>query len=99
MTTGDRSRPVPDALRATSGVRHDLRHELATVRTLLAVAGEDPSLDAADIRRLLVTAQSEVGFALDLLDALPIPSPRAPFRGETVPTPTPPAPLASPTEV
>lgn len=72
-----------------SGVRHDLRHELATLRTLLAVAGDDPSLDAAGIRRLLTVAQGEVGLAFDLLDALPIPSPRAPSRSETAsPGPT-----------
>ena len=66
----------------TSGVRHDLRHELATLRALLDVAAGDGSLDADAVRRVVATAQTEVGFALDLLETLPIPSPRAPLPGE-----------------
>ena len=82
MTTGDRSSEVPDGHDVTSGVRHDLRHELATLRTLLDVAVEDGSLDADAVRRVVATAHTEVGVALDLLEALPIPTPRAPLRGE-----------------
>jgi signal transduction histidine kinase len=55
----------------SSGVRHDLRHELATLRTLFAVAQDDPTLDPAGLRALLATATGEVSYALDLLDTLP----------------------------
>jgi signal transduction histidine kinase len=52
-------------------VRHDLRHELATLRTLFAVAQDEPDLDPTELRSLLATATGEVSYALDLLDAVP----------------------------
>jgi signal transduction histidine kinase len=55
----------------SSDVRHDLRHELATLRTLFAVAQDEPDLDPAELRSLLATATGEVSYALDLLDAVP----------------------------
>jgi signal transduction histidine kinase len=53
------------------GVRHDLRHELATLQVLVVSAQQDPAADLASLRALLATASTEIRYALDLLDGLP----------------------------
>jgi signal transduction histidine kinase len=54
-----------------AGVRHDLRHELATLQALVASAQQDPAADPASLRALLATASAEIRYALDLVDDLP----------------------------
>lgn len=61
-----------------AGVRHDLRHELATLQALVASAQQDPAADPASLRALLATASAEIRYALDLVDGLPTdPAPAA----------------------
>jgi signal transduction histidine kinase len=68
MTVHDLHRWRPASAAAAPGLRHDLRHELATLQALVAAAG-DPTLDRSRVDALLATAGSQVSEALDLLDA------------------------------
>jgi signal transduction histidine kinase len=54
-----------------AGIRHDLRHELATLQVLLASAQHDPAADPSSLPALLATASAEIRYALDLVDGLP----------------------------
>lgn len=56
---------------AAPGVRHDLRHALSTLQTLLTVAEARGPAVPDQVRRLMATARREAGLALDLLEALP----------------------------
>jgi two-component system, OmpR family, sensor histidine kinase MprB len=76
MSRPPATEPAPPDGGIASDVRHDLRHELATLRTLFTVAQDDSTMDPAKLRTLLATATSEVSYALDLLDTLPPPSAR-----------------------
>ena len=60
------SAPTPGA-----GVRHDLRHELATLQALVASAQRDAATDPSSLQALLATASAEIRYALDLVDGLP----------------------------
>jgi len=83
MIRGNRNRVVPDVRPPPSGIRHDLRHQLATLQNLFSGAVSDPSA-------LVDTARSEVGYAMELLDALPSGSPAIPVprSGSRTPQPT-----------
>jgi signal transduction histidine kinase len=90
MTVHDIDQWRPASAGSAPSLRHDLRHELATVQALVAAAG-DPTLDRGRIAVLIATAGTQVGQALQLLDEL----------GAALPTPTqpgtaPPAPGARP---
>jgi signal transduction histidine kinase len=65
--------PVGTAARAT-GIRHDLRHGLATLQALLAAATDDADLPPEQVHSLLSTATGELHYALRLVDALPSPA-------------------------
>ncbi|SDF22410.1 hypothetical protein SAMN05660485_02928 [Blastococcus fimeti] len=58
----------------TPGIRHDLRHGLATLQALLAAATDDAHLPSERVRSLLDTATGELHYALRLVDALPVPA-------------------------
>lgn len=75
--------PVGTAAR-TTGIRHDLRHGLATLQALLAAATDDADLPSDQVHSLLDTASGELHYALRLVDALPSPleGAAAPGTGE-----------------
>lgn len=69
---------VPTAPASGAGVRHDLRHELATLQVLMTSAQHDPAADLTSLREVLATASTEIRYALDLLDGLSADSTPAP---------------------
>jgi two-component system sensor histidine kinase BaeS len=85
MTVHDLDRWRPASARSAPSVRHDLRHELATLQALVAAAG-DPALGRERVDELLATAGTQVSQALELLetfgDVSPSPAarPTAPRR-------------------
>lgn len=60
--------PVHDP--AATGLRHDLRHTLSTLQTLLSVADVDGDTPAERLRGLVSTARREAGLAVTLLESL-----------------------------
>jgi two-component system heavy metal sensor histidine kinase CusS len=76
MTVHDLDRWRPAGAGSTPSLRHDLRHELATLQALLAAAG-DAALPRERVDALLATAGAQVGQAMQLLEAL----------GDTLPSP------------
>jgi signal transduction histidine kinase len=68
MTVHDIDRWRPASAGAAPSLRHDLRHELATLQALVAAAG-DPALDRSRVDALIATAGSQVREALQLLEA------------------------------
>jgi len=78
MTVHAPPRWRPASAGSAESLRHDLRHELATLQALVAAAG-DSTLDRDRVDELLATAGTQVGQALQLLDDL----------GTDLPTPAP----------
>ena len=60
----------PESAWTTPALHHDLRHQLATVRLLLAAAAGSGAEQAQDVAQLLASAAAELDQAVALTDAL-----------------------------